>query len=132
LSIDYERFARLAELTRGAWPDDEVSISMNAGGMHMAAGKTHIVLAHKDLDLFEAALLVLNKKPLELLSPGASTMLRKAMEQLAELWSVRGADVVLSGRKLDDPFTEGEGVGMQNCAEALRKALAQHLSDVGA
>lgn len=126
MSIDYERFARLAELARAAYPEDEVSIGMNADGMHFVTGKTNIVLANKDLDLFEAALLVLSRRPIDWLSTGATAKLRKAMMELAELWSTRGRDVVASGKASDDAFTVGEGTGMQNCANALRRALVDN------
>jgi hypothetical protein len=111
MAIDHERFARIAELATQAWPGDEVSISANASGMYFAAGKSHIVLAHKDLDLFEAALLIFAGKPLELLSTGDIARLRGSLTRLAEAWSHRAGD-------------------SRACANELREALSKPIAEL--
>jgi hypothetical protein len=124
MSIDYEQLARFVELARTAWPDDSVSITLNANGMNIAAGTTHIVLAHKDLALFETALLALNAKPEAVGALRELTALKRRLARAAELWEVRGRDNAKIGREAKDAQVLGESQGMLRCAHVLRMTLA--------
>lgn len=123
--IDTERLGRIMELARTAWSEDSVSVTLNdTGAMNIAAGKTHIVLAHKDLDLFEQALYALNSRPDALTAMRQLSKMRASMMRCAELWNERGLDTIRIGKESGDKHTIGEGMGMCHCALALRKALS--------
>jgi hypothetical protein len=54
--IDFDRFARIVDMTRTIWPGYALHARMDQDGMKITMGDEEVVVSHDELDPFEYAL----------------------------------------------------------------------------